>query len=166
MNKLSRFFNVLLDLMASIGKSILVIIGLLIIIDVLTSNLLNRSIPWVLEVTEYLLVFLTFLGAAWLLREGGHIHFDLVLNHVPDRLKNLFGLISSLIGFGISLVITVFGFLATLEMYVKGVHTDAILQIPRYLLIVIIPIGFMLLSVQFLRNLMTFLPKIGIRSRM
>ncbi|MGP4082703.1 TRAP transporter small permease [Pseudalkalibacillus sp. R45] len=165
MIKLSRFFNVLLDLMASIGKSILVIIGLLIIIDVLTSNLLNRSIPWVLEVTEYLLVFLTFLGAAWLLREEGHIHFDLMLNHVPDRLKNLFGLISSLIGFGISLVITVFGLLATLKMYVKGVHTDAILQIPRYLLIVIIPIGFMLLSVQFLRNLIKIVPKIGIRSR-
>ncbi|SDI28667.1 TRAP-type C4-dicarboxylate transport system, small permease component [Alteribacillus persepolensis] len=161
--KLNKLVNSFLNAMSYLGRGILVIIAFLIIADVFSANVLNHSIPWVLEITEYLLVFLTFFGAAWLLRENGHIQFDLVLNHLPERIRNFFTFISSCIGFIVSIVITIFGFLATIEMYTKGAYTDAMLQIPRFILLIIIPIGFLFLTVQFLRNIISFISGNGRR---
>ena len=159
--RISKLFPMLLNVMSYLGRFTLVIIALLILADVLSSNIFNHSIPWVLEVTEYLLVFLTFFGAAWLLRENGHIQFDLFINYLSARTRDFLGFISSCIGFIISITITIFGFLTTVDMYTRGAYTDAMLQIPRFLLIVIVPIGFLLLSIQFLRNIISFLSGIG-----
>ncbi|WP_240375952.1 TRAP transporter small permease [Bacillus piscicola] len=156
-HKLTTLYHTLLDIMSYLGRALLVAIALLIALDVLFSNLLNQSIPWVLEVTEYSLVFLTFLGAAWLLRDDGHIKFDLVLQYLPGRAQYLFRIISSLIGFFVSLVITFFGSVITIEMYHKAAYTDAILQVPRFILLFIIPIGFLFITIEFLRNMVTLL---------
>lgn len=151
-----KVINSLLNGMSYVGRGIVVIIAFLIVIDVLLTNILNDSLPWVLEVTEYLLVFLTFFGSAWLLRENGHIQFDLLINNLSERTRKVFELISSCIGFIVSIIVTVFGFITTVDLYTRGAYTDAMLQIPRFILIIIIPIGFLFLSIQFLRNIISY----------
>lgn len=156
-----KVINSLLNGMSYVGRGIVVIIAFLIVIDVLLTNILNDSLPWVLEVTEYLLVFLTFFGSAWLLRENGHIQFDLLINNLSERTRKVFELISSCIGFIVSTIVTVFGFITTVDLYTRGAYTDAMLQIPRFILIIIIPIGFLFLSIQFLRNIISYFFKNG-----
>ncbi|PON17846.1 hypothetical protein C2W62_11000 [Candidatus Entotheonella serta] len=41
-----------------------------------------RAPIWILQYTEYILLWLTFLGAAWLLREEGHIRIDTVISRL------------------------------------------------------------------------------------
>ena len=48
---------------------------------------LNRPLVWVLELTEYALLWVTFLGAAWLLRQGGHVQVDVIVDFMSRRWK-------------------------------------------------------------------------------
>jgi TRAP-type C4-dicarboxylate transport system permease small subunit len=45
---------------------------------------LGFTLPWTTEVTEYALYWLTFLGAPWVLKEGGHISIDIVTQRLSD----------------------------------------------------------------------------------
>lgn len=149
-----RIFDRILNVTAAFAQLAIVLLVLLIAIDIVAFNIFNYSIAWILEVTEHLLVFMTFLGTAWLLRENGHIKLDLLLNNISKKYRILFELINSCIGFVISIVLTISGFITTLDLYARNISTEAVLEIPRYLLVVIIPIGFTLLSIQFIRKIM------------
>ena len=52
-----------------------------------------------------------------------------------------------------------YGFIAVLNLYERGIKTETILEIPRYLLILIIPISFIFVFIQFIRNLFALVKK-------
>ena len=64
---------------AETGENILagvamVVLGLIIFsvcLEIIMRYFLNWPLVWVVELTEYGLLHVTFLGAAWLLRQGG-----------------------------------------------------------------------------------------------
>lgn len=153
MKKINRLLHQMIDWMAILARIVTIFIVLIIFTDILTVNLFNYSLPWAIEISEYLLVFLTFLGAAWLLREDGHIKLDLVLNALREKSRVRLEMINSVIGLIISLVLAVSGFIATYNLYERGVKTEAVIELPRFILIVIIPIGFTFLVYQFLVNI-------------
>ncbi|MDT8860736.1 TRAP transporter small permease [Alkalihalobacillus sp. MEB130] len=151
--RIVAIFHSLLTLMGVLGKLTIVMISLLILLEVISLKLFNYSFNWVLELTEYLLVFLTLFGAAWLLRQDGHIRFDLLINRFNVKNQVIFGIINSIIGFLISITITISGFITSWGLFQRGVKTETMLQLPRSLLIVIIPIGFLFLAIQFSLNI-------------
>lgn len=155
LTRMNKLFDYIIDFMAILGKVLIIIISLLIVIDIVSLKFFSVSFPWILEVSEYLLVFVTFLGVAWLLKIDGHIKLDLLLNRLSERNRTRMEVLNSCIGAIISLVIMVYGFLATWNLHGRGVKTETILEIPRSLLIVIIPIGFTFVFIQFIRNLLS-----------
>lgn len=155
LTRMNKLFDNIIDFMAILGKVVIIIISLLIVIDIISLKFFSVSFPWILEVSEYLLVFLTFLGVAWLLKIDGHIKLDLLLNRLSERNRTRLEILNSCIGAIISLVIMVYGFLATWNLYGRGVKTETILEIPRSLLIMIIPLGFTFVFIQFIRNLLS-----------
>ncbi|HLR72446.1 MAG TPA: TRAP transporter small permease [Pseudogracilibacillus sp.] len=146
-------FDRILDLTAVLARGTVVLIVLLVATEIVASNIFNYSISWVLEMTEHLLLFMTFLGTSWLLKENGHIKLDLLLNNISKKKSTVLEVINACIGFIISIILAVSGFLATWNLYVRDVSAEAVLEIPRYLLVVIVPIGFTLLSIQFIRKI-------------
>src|SRR5699024_9681683 len=99
---IGKFIDLIINFMGVLARIVIVMIVLIIFIDILTMNLFNYSLAWVLEISEYLLVFLTFLGAAWLLREDGHIKLDLILNALSKKGRKRLEFLNSIIGFIIS----------------------------------------------------------------
>ncbi|WP_371682760.1 TRAP transporter small permease [Sporosarcina sp. PTS2304] len=150
--------------MAILGRIVIVIISLLIIVDIVSLKFFSYQFSWTLEVSEYLLVFLTFFGVAWLLREDGHIKLDLLLNRLSEKNRTRMEIVNSCIGVIISIVITFYGFMAVWSLHTRGIKTETILEIPRSLLIIIIPIGFFFVFIQFLRNLLSSINKLRLTS--
>jgi C4-dicarboxylate transporter, DctQ subunit len=163
--KMNKFFDSIINIMAVTGRIVIIIISLLIMIDIVSLKFFSHSFSWIMEVSEYLLVLLTFLGVAWLLQEDGHIKLDLLLNRLSDRNRIRMEILNSCIGAVISLVITVYGFRATLNLYGRGIKTETILEIPRSLLIVIIPIGFTFVLIQFIRNLLSAINELNSKNQ-
>jgi TRAP-type transport system small permease protein len=58
---------------------------------------LNNAIPWSEELSKYLMVWLTFLGAPIALRHGSHINIDLLQQLMPPRGRQLFHLVIHLV---------------------------------------------------------------------
>jgi TRAP-type transport system small permease protein len=63
----------------------LVIMTGVIVMLVFTRNFLSFSFAWSEELTRYLLVWLSMLGAAVLLHRSDHIALDLLPNALPER---------------------------------------------------------------------------------
>jgi TRAP-type C4-dicarboxylate transport system permease small subunit len=67
--------------------SIIALMGsmaLLVFVNVLTRYLLNRSIIWVEELTQYEMIWIAYLGAGLALREGRHVTVDTLQNLLPQ----------------------------------------------------------------------------------
>lgn len=133
--------------------SVLIALGWLsICFEVVMRYFFNRPQAWVRESTEYSLVFITFLAAAWLLKGEGHVKMDWLVNRLSPRGQALLTFITSIIGAITFLVVTWYTAKLTLFMHVEGIHVLSELEPPQAPLAVVIPIGSFLLSIQFVRR--------------
>ncbi|MFK7892940.1 MAG: TRAP transporter small permease [Granulosicoccus sp.] len=82
-----RYFDQVLNILALIAAAVIPFMFLAIIYDVTTRNLRIGQISWVLGVTEYALLYVTALGAPWLLREKGHVSMEAIRAVLPDAFK-------------------------------------------------------------------------------
>jgi TRAP-type C4-dicarboxylate transport system permease small subunit len=111
-----------------------------------------RAPIWTLQYTEYGLLWFTFLGAAWLLREGGHIRIDTVLSRLYAPTRRKVDIINDILGFVVSVAIFWFGTIHTIDLYQRGIMEVKGVIVPKSPLFLIIPLGGLTLSIQFVRN--------------
>src|SRR5690625_4270849 len=154
LNKTNHLIDLIIDIMAVIGRLLLVAITILVFVDIITLKLFDYSLSWIFEVNEYSLLFITFLGAAFVLRRDEHIKLDLVLNLLSNKQRRIVEIVNSFIGMIISLIVTVAGFIATMSLYERNIISEGVISIPRYLIVIIIPIGLLFITIQFFRIMM------------
>lgn len=152
MKTISMILDLIMKAMIFLAGLILVFIMLTVCLEVILRYFLNRPQIWVTEVTECLLLYITFLGSAWLLRQEGHVRVDILLNRLRPRLNAFLGIFSSIIGVFVSLTLTIYGFSVTWDYFQRGIYTPTAMEIPVSAIIVIIPVGSLMLLVQFLRR--------------
>jgi C4-dicarboxylate transporter DctQ subunit len=152
MKKLMALFDHVVNGMIFLAGLILVFIMLSVCLEVILRYFLNRPQVWVTEVTEVLLLYITFLGTTWLLRQEGHVKVDILLNRLKPRMLALLGIFSSAIGILVSITLTVSGFQLTWDYVQRGIYTPTAMEIPVWIIIVIIPVGSLMLLVQFIRR--------------
>jgi TRAP-type C4-dicarboxylate transport system permease small subunit len=109
----------------------------------------NKPVPWIVEISSYLMLYITFLGTAWLQRKGGHVEIDLVTGRLKPRVRAAFRTVTSLGGAVVGFVLAWKGSLVTVDYFQRDVIAIGILNTPQFLLIGIIPIGGFLLLVEF-----------------
>jgi len=165
MKKLLAILDRTINGMIFLAGLLLVFIMLSVCLDVIMRYFLNRPQVWVTEVIECLLLYITFLGSAWLLREEGHIKVDVVVTRVGRRTSALFGIIGSIIGLFVSFTLTVYGFRLTWDYFLRGIYTPTALEIPVSAIIIIIPVGSFLLLIEFVRRTLTFVAGFFIEMR-
>jgi TRAP-type C4-dicarboxylate transport system permease small subunit len=150
--RILRVFDRLINLMTFLAGLILLFIMLSVCLEVILRYFFNRPLVWVIEVTECLLLYLTFLASAWLLREEGHVKIDILLGYFGARSQAFLGVVSSLIGVVVSLVLTIYGAGVTWDYFQRGIYTPTAMEIPVSAIILIIPLGGFMLLVQFCRR--------------
>ena len=136
---------------AALGAAIFAFITLAVCAEVLLRYGFNSPIPWVVEISEYSLLWITFLGASWVLRNGGHVRVDILLQFLSPAALRICGLISSGSGVLVSLVLVVFGANATWTAMARGSFRPTGIDIPTWIVVVVIPVGGLLLFFRFLR---------------
>ena len=152
MKRFLDIFDRTLNVMTFLAGILLIFIMLSVCMEVILRSFINRPQIWVTEVTECLLLYITFLGTAWLLREEGHVKVDLVLNRLKPQTTAFLGIISSIMGVLVSITLTIYGFNVTWDYFQRGIYTPTALEIPVYLILLIIPIGSLMLFIQFIRR--------------
>ncbi|MGO9571505.1 MAG: TRAP transporter small permease [Desulfomonilaceae bacterium] len=127
---------------------------------VIFARIVNISSPaWIVQFTEYALLWMTFLGTAWVLGRNRHVAIDLITSRLSPRGNVVVDIAHGLVGCGVCAVLCWFGFLTTWSMFQRGVTDVQVVDVAKYQVVLIIPLGFFLLALQFLRKML-----IGFRS--
>ena len=157
MKRLEKIFDSILGILAFICGIIFIFIMTSVCIDVLMRYFLNRPMQWVIEISEYLLVYLTFLGTAWVLKQDGHVSVDILVAGMKSKPRMITGIISSLIGALVCLVIFWYGSVETWGNFQRGVRIPSIMEFPKAPILAVIPFGSFFLMIQFIRNTLVFI---------
>ncbi len=124
-----------------------------VIVDVVFRLLYKRfSLPWVVEVNEYLLFVLTFFSSVWCLRRGGHIRIDFIYELFSERKQAFLSAITSALGAAACLLFSFYGGYATWYSYVQGTHLFKFLKVPKYAFTLVICVCAFLLAMEFIRR--------------
>ena len=128
-------------------------LALAISLDVIARNLGLFNLPWVLEVSEYILYGATFLAAPWVLAENAHVRVDVLVSRLPKGIARIIDTVINLIGVLVSTVLIYYGALATWDSYRLGSLVFKELIFPEWWLLWLMPLAGILLAVEFLRRL-------------
>jgi len=154
--KADAIFDRAVDLCALLAVLLMAFVLAAVNSEIVMRYLLNSPMQWVTETTEYCILWMTFFAAAWVLKKEGHVVMDIALTRLKPGTRNRINLVTSLLGVVTCLVITWYGITVTLDLAQRGVLLPSALDPVAYPLYIIIPIGSLLLAVQFLRRSLGF----------
>ena len=149
---LDRGFDRLIVGFAWMAGALMMFALVAVCVDVIMRYFFNKPLPWVLQISEYILLYIPFLAAAYVLREEGHIRIDILLNRLGRRTRDRVNAVTSVLACAVLLVLAYYGACITVNYYQRGVPTIKYLKIPEFLVIAVIPAGCFLFSIQFLRR--------------
>jgi TRAP-type C4-dicarboxylate transport system permease small subunit len=125
--------------------------------EVVSRYLFGYPFGWVTEICEYSLVYITFLVAAWVLRQERHIKMDLIFNRLSLKLQSTLNILTSLVSAMACFVIFLFSLRVTWELFKTGYFTPTVLEIPKFIIMAIIFIGSLTLFFQLLIRTFNFI---------
>jgi C4-dicarboxylate transporter DctQ subunit len=145
LNKLSPFFRAMFqgccEVMMHMMEFLLFFIMAIITYEVVARYIFKSPTIWVVDVSRYCLVYITFLGATSLLLKGEHINVDLVLTHLSQKGQLIFQIIGHVLCALTFLSFFIFSAATTLDHYKRGILVIDPIEIPKVIPLIIIPIG-------------------------
>jgi TRAP-type C4-dicarboxylate transport system permease small subunit len=148
-----RIFDGVLDTCAWIGCGMLAFQVVSVSVEIVCRYFFNISFSIITPLNEWSLVYLTFLGAAWLQREGGHTSDDSIVELMPwwvNWATRRFGWVLAIVTCAL---LTWYGALASWDNFAKKTYDFFKLpNVPIFLVYMVIPFGSLLWLLQLLRK--------------
>ncbi len=130
------------------------ILTLLVCIDIVTRRAGIASMPWLVEVIEYVMYAGTFLAAPWVLRQGEHVRVDLILTSIAKEKAIRLQRVVDAIGLGVSLIMFYYGAAVVLDSYKMNTIQFKNISVHEWILMLPITIGSALLAIEFYLRLL------------
>lgn len=95
---LDRWLTRLEDTFAALGVAALLFVIVSVCLEIVLRTFFAMPQIWVMEFSEYALLYITFLSTSWLLRIDGHVSVDMLTNALSHDWKRRLALVSAAIG--------------------------------------------------------------------
>jgi len=128
----------------------LVVLMLLVFHEVVVRYILDRPTIFSVEISEYLLVFLTFMSVGWVLREDRHVRMMALVTILPEKAQIILDVAVSVLAIGFCAVLTWKGAQTAIMAYVGDYHSSSLVNFPLWISYSFIPFGALILGLQFL----------------
>ena len=150
---IKKAYDAILYGMAYAAGFLMAAMMVVITLDVVLRNLGYQSSAHFFTFTEYALLIIPCMGAPWLAREKGHIYVEILLMAMPVNARRVMTFIIGLICIAVCLVIAYYGFQVTWQDYVNNEKDVRSFDMPRWTVVVWIPISFLMMAIEFARFL-------------
>ena len=120
--------------------------------QVVSRYFVGRPLGWVIEINEYILLYVTFLVAPWILKAEGHVKIEIVVGRLGPRTRLGLNIFTSIIAAIVCFILAFYGTKVTWGQLLSGYYAPTILEPPKFIFTAIIPFGSFLLFIQFLRR--------------
>jgi len=148
---ISRAYSALLYALATVAGLGLVWLMISVVASVLMRNAGVQPFAWLFTSAEYGLLYITMLGAPWLVRERGHVHIELVTAALPDGLRRIVSRCVAALCVLVCAVLTWKGVDLLLTNIERGDVDTRAYYYPRWLLTVAFPVSFGMMAIEFAR---------------
>jgi len=139
--------------MAWLAGIMMVAMMAMIVLDVGLRNLGYQSSAHFFTFTEYFLLLIPLLGAPWLVREKGHIYIELLVTALPAQVRRALLMIVVVACIAVALILAWFGGAITLQDFAANEKDVRSFDMPRWMLMVFVPLSFAMMALEFLRLL-------------
>ena len=150
---IKKAYDAVLYGMAYAAGFLMAAMMVVITLDVVLRNLGYQSSAHFFTFTEYALLVIPCMGAPWLAREKGHIYVEILLMSLAPRARARLTVLIGLICIAVCLVIAWFGFEVTWQNFVQNEKDVRSFDMPRWMVVVWIPISFLMMAIEFARFL-------------
>jgi C4-dicarboxylate transporter, DctQ subunit len=151
-NKLGVMFDGLLEFLAGLCGFVMVAVTFIVCAQVGTRYFLRSPIDWVVEFSQFTLLYIPLLGSAWLLKHEGHVSVTLFTHRLGRKARSLIEVWTSVVCVIVSLVLVWYGGLLTIDLFRQGIMLPEAIPVPQYTIIGVIPVGGLLMLIQFARR--------------
>ena len=150
--KISRTVGLVIDWF-EVGSLVFCVacLSALLIINFIARELFT-SIYFAEEISEFLVIFTTFVGLSYGVRKGRHIRMGAFLEMMNPAVEKIFIIIISAISSGVMFFMAKASFAYLLNSINRAQETPA-LRLPVWIFYVIIPLGFSMAGLQFIRTI-------------
>lgn len=138
--------------LAVITKLMLGLIVVLVVTDVAMRNL-AKPIAWSASLTEYLLIYITFLAAPGLVRAKGHVCADFMRTFMPAGMRRVVEMAVYVLCIGLCLHLGWMALQGMLESLRTGSYDVRTFDLPKWLIYLPMVLGLWLSAFEFLRFL-------------
>ena len=148
---MKRIYDGVLFGMAIIAGLLLVWLMLSVITSVLMRNAGLQPFAWLFTSAEYGLLYMTMLGAPWLVREKGHVHIELVTAALPVGLRRIVSRAVAAACVLVCLILAWQGADLVLTNIERGDYDTRAYYFPRWMLTIAFPLSFGMMAIEFSR---------------
>lgn len=139
--------------LAALAKIMIGLMIVLIVVDVARRNLGMRPIPWAVSVSEYALLYITFLPMPWLVRIKGHVFVEFLRNYVPPAGRKILERIVYLTSAAVCFYLAYHAIGSMVDNYISGAYQTRTFDMPKWLIFLPMVIGLVLSGLEWLRFL-------------
>lgn len=144
LKKFSDTLNVIIRILTIAAFSLMVVVTFM---QIIYRFVLLKPIPWSEELARYLFVWITFLGSGVAVKNKGHVGVELVIDRLPKKLRK----ISLIIAFIVCVVFCILMVTNGVTMVQRTMNQrSAAMSMPMSYAYIAIPIGFILMAMNFL----------------
>ncbi len=154
MNRLDKYLDRIETALAGVAGLLLVFMIFSICLSIALRTLNFLAPLWSVQFNEYSLLWITFLGGAWLLRKGRHVSLDILSRRLGDRGLARLNIFHAALGMLICGILTWISGMVTWDNFRRGVIDVRAVDVPKHWILAVVFVGFLLLSLQFLCSLL------------
>jgi len=150
MGRLLRIVDKVAERSAVVAGFLVGAMMIVISYEIIARYFFVRPTTWAYDVTEYLIVYATFMAAPWLLKNKSHVTVTIVTDHLFSSARLVLEVVTSVLGLTVSLVVCVEGAIEVWELFRDGVWVMRPFSIPKCITRLPIPFGGLLLAIYFI----------------
>jgi TRAP-type C4-dicarboxylate transport system permease small subunit len=147
---LTRWISRLSEVSGYLAAAAMVLAALVTCHGVFTRYVLRDPTVWQTEATVYLLMFVTFVGAAYGLKHRAHVGVDLFIDRLPARAQLVMRLVTAVVCLGVVVVVGWTAYQNWHEAYLFDHRSPTAWRFPLWIAYAIIPLGMLLVALQYI----------------
>jgi len=137
----------LAEILSEVGLAFLMI---MVFREVVWRYVFKNPSIFSVELSEYLLVFITFMSAAWVLSEDRHVNMTVLVDRLPKKIRLYLDIVTSILVMVFCSVLIWKGCITVIMAYVGGYHSSSLVNFPLWISYSIIPLGTLILLLQYI----------------
>ena len=152
LRSLSRALDFVIVACAVLAVAILVALVASVAFEVVMRYFFNAPTRWMVEFSEYALLWLAFLGGAWVLREEAHVKVEMLVEILPPRTREIIHVVVSVVGMATCALFFWVSAVFIVELYGSGEVLFRSIQVKKWAVMSVMAPGLLLLTLQFMRR--------------